>query len=90
MFRSQPDLLSSSRTFVQKVDCQLVDGSIGGNRGDHVTLFVFADSLEVSHVTLFVFADSLEVRHVMQFVFANSLEVSHVTLFADSLEVSRA
>ena len=43
----QPDLLSSSRTFVNKVDCQLVEGAIG-SRGDHVTLFVFGDSLEVS------------------------------------------
>ena len=47
----QPDLLSSHRNFVMKVDAISVQ-SDSSSRGDNVTFFVFSDRTEVLRLTI--------------------------------------
>ena len=44
----QPNLLSSHRTLVQKLDCVELSQALSSTRREQVTLFVFSDSIEVN------------------------------------------
>ena len=52
----QPNLLSASRNFILKLDVDEVSDLLAG-RGEHLTLFLFSDSIEVCRPIIKVFQE---------------------------------